>query len=39
MSDTKNEAAWKWLFEKHKILEKIEKHGMFEITSTEINEF
>lgn len=39
MSDTKNEAAWKQLFEKHKILEKIEKHGMFEITSRQINEF
>lgn len=39
MSDTKNEAAWMRLFEKHKILEKIEKHGMFEITSRQINEF
>ncbi|HHU32519.1 MAG: type II restriction enzyme [Zhaonellaceae bacterium] len=39
MSDTKNEAAWKQLFEKHKILENIEKHGAFEITSRQINEF
>ena len=39
MSDTKNEAAWKRLFEKHKILEKIEKHGVFEITSGQINVF
>lgn len=37
MSDTKNEAAWKRLFEKHKILEKIEKYGVFEITSSQIN--
>lgn len=39
MSDTKNEAAWKRLFEKHKILEKIEKYGVFEITSSQINKF
>src|SRR5690554_5827738 len=39
MSDSKNEAAWKRLFEKHKILEKIEKYGVFEITSSQINEF
>ncbi|NLM11757.1 MAG: transcriptional regulator [Clostridiaceae bacterium] len=39
MSDTKNELAWKQLFEKHGILEKIEKHGVFEITSSQINKF
>ena len=26
-------------FEKHGILEKIEKHGVFEITSSQINKF
>lgn len=39
MSDTKNEAAWRELFEKYKILKKIEQHGVFEITSNQINEF
>lgn len=39
MSDTKNEAAWNLLFDKYSILEGIEKHGMFEITSEQINEF
>ncbi|WP_031517576.1 type II restriction enzyme [Desulfofalx alkaliphila] len=39
MSDTKNEVAWKELFEKYKILGKIEKHGIFTISSREINEF
>lgn len=39
MSDTKNEAAWNRLFEKYEILDNVEKHGMFEITSEQINEF
>lgn len=39
MSDTKNERAWRELFAKHKILDKIEKQGAFEITSSQINEF
>jgi len=39
MSDSKNEAAWNQLFEKYSILEEIEKHGMFEITSNQINEY
>ncbi len=39
MSDTKNETAWKQLFEKYAILEKIEKHAVFEIASRQINEF
>jgi len=39
MSETKNETAWKELFETYKILEKIEKHSVFEITSSQINEF
>ena len=37
MSNSKNEAAWKRLFEKHEILEKIKKYGVFEISSSEIN--
>lgn len=39
MSDTKNEIAWRKLFEKYRILENIEKYGAFEITSNQINEF
>jgi len=39
MSDTKNNVAWEKIFEKYEILEKIEKDGIFEITSTQINEF
>lgn len=37
--ETKNDRAWKKLFEKYNILEKINKDGYFEITSTQINEF
>lgn len=39
MSDTKNNAAWRKLFEKYKILEMVERDGIFEITSGQINEF
>lgn len=39
MNNTKNEAAWRKIFEKYKILENIEKYGVFEITSAQINEF
>ncbi|NLL58476.1 MAG: transcriptional regulator [Firmicutes bacterium] len=39
MSDTKNDIAWKQLFEKYKILERIKEHGAYEITSEQINEF
>lgn len=39
MSDTKNEVAWNQLFEKYSILEEIERYGMFEFTSNQINEF
>ena len=37
MSDSKNNLAWKELFEKHRIIENILKKGFFIITSTEIN--
>jgi hypothetical protein len=39
MSDTKNDIAWKKLFEKHKIIEKINDNNKFFINSTQINEF
>lgn len=39
MSDTKNEAAWKKLFDKHNILDKLAEQDVFEITSSQINEF
>ncbi len=39
MIGTKNEVAWIQIFEKYKIIEKIEQHGMFEIASSQINEF
>jgi len=39
MSDTKNEIAWRQLFEKYNILEEIKQYGAFEITSEQINEF
>lgn len=39
MIDTKNEVAWIQIFEKYEIVEKIEQHGMFEIASSQINEF
>jgi predicted transcriptional regulator len=35
---TKNEQAWKKLFEKYNILKKIEKNGYFEIEAAQINE-
>jgi hypothetical protein len=37
MSDTKNDIAWKKLFEKHKIIESVEKEGHFFINSKDIN--
>ena len=37
--ETKNDRAWKKLFDKYNILENIKKDGYFEITSTQINEF
>lgn len=39
MSDTKNDLAWKELFEKHKIIENVEKEGHFFINSKYINFF
>lgn len=39
MSDTKNDKAWKNLFYKYNIIDNIEKNGVFEITSEQINEF
>ncbi|MBV1820817.1 transcriptional regulator [Clostridium cochlearium] len=39
MSKTKNDDAWEKLFEKYRIIEKINKEGKFEITSAQINEF
>lgn len=39
MSNTKNGRAWKKLFEKYNILNNIEKNGIFQITSGQINEF
>lgn len=37
--ETKNDRAWEALFEKYKILDKIESQGCYEITSREINDF
>ncbi|SHF21326.1 hypothetical protein SAMN02745784_03185 [Tissierella praeacuta DSM 18095] len=39
MSNTKNDKAWKELFDKYNILNNIEKNGIFEITSKQINKF
>ncbi|MGK0390700.1 MAG: hypothetical protein ACI94Y_003460 [Maribacter sp.] len=39
MSDTLNNAAWKKLFEKYQILEKIKENNIYEISSKFINEF
>jgi uncharacterized membrane protein YbaN (DUF454 family) len=39
MSDSKNDIAWKSIFEKYKIAERILIDGYFEITSTQINAF
>lgn len=36
---TFNDKAWEKLFEKHKILNQIEKSGLYEITAKQINEF
>lgn len=36
---TLNDKAWEKLFDKYAILNNIEKYGLFEITSTQINEF
>lgn len=35
----KNDKAWNKLFEKYKILEEIDKNGIFEITAPQISEF
>jgi hypothetical protein len=34
---TKNDAAWESLFETHRILEKVERSGLYQISATEIN--
>lgn len=39
MEGTKNDKAWNDLFNKYKILKKVEDHGTFEISSSQINEF
>jgi len=39
MSDSKNELAWKKLFEKYKISEKVNAKGFYEIKASAINEF
>lgn len=39
MTDSKNDIAWKHIFEKYKIIESISQNGKFEITSSQINEF
>lgn len=36
---SKNNTAWAHLFDKYKILDHINRHGSFEITATQINEF
>ena len=35
---TANDKAWEILFERHKILEEVEKNGFFEIASGQINQ-
>src|SRR5690554_4721 len=39
MSNSKNNIAWKKLFEKYKISEEVNEKGFYEITSSAINEF
>ena len=39
MSDSKNDIAWNKLFEKHKILEKINANDSYQIKASEIKEF
>lgn len=39
MSETKNDSAWKKIFEKHDVLKKIERNGIFKISENEIREF
>jgi len=39
MSKSRNDLAWKKVFEKHKILDEILKVGHVEISATKINEF
>ena len=39
MSDTKNDIAWRKLFEEHKIIENVEKEGHFFINSKDINPY
>jgi len=36
---TKNDKAWKLLFDKYKILDAIDTHGYFQIDAAQINEF
>lgn len=36
---TKNDVAWEALFDKYKILDKVDSNGFFEIESKQINEF
>lgn len=36
---TKNDVAWEALFDKYKIIDKVENNGFFEIESKQINEF
>lgn len=39
MSNTRNDTAWELLFDKYSIVENIQKHDFFKITSQQINEF
>ena len=39
MSESKNDAAWEKLFEKHRILDQLENSDYFLISSNDINEF
>ena len=38
MGNTKNDIAWKELFDKYNIIDNVENDGIFEITSGQINE-
>lgn len=39
MSENKNDVAWGKIFEKHDVLKKIERNGIFKISANEIREF
>jgi len=39
MNKTKNDEAWRLIFKKYEILDRVFKDGYFEITATQINEF